>query len=133
MDFVAGFVTDGQQFLKRDDGLGLVGEISIWSFIHALEGKLEGAESGGRGTDCRRGKWQAGENLGFRFWFVSPICGLVFCSVRFGCGKVFGGGWASGPWIFDGGAGGFFPRTGSGLMDFVAGFVTEGFQFLLEW
>ena len=63
------------------------------------------------------------------FWLKAAICGFHFCWIWFGCGEVFGGGWASGPWISDGGGGGFFPQTGSGLMDFVAAFVTEGSQF----
>ena len=47
-------------------------------------------KSGGRGTDCRRGKWQAGENLGGMFSFGPPICGFVFCSVRVSSGRFFG-------------------------------------------
>ena len=67
---------------------------------------------------------------GLGILFEPLICGLVFCSVRFGCGKVLVGGWASGPWIFDAVAEGFYARRGSGLMDFVAGFVPDGQQFL---
>ena len=109
MGFIAGFLTEGSQFLL-DGELELVAVIFMWDSIHALEGKLEGAESGGRGTDCRREKWQAGENLGFRFWFVSPTCGLVSYTVRVGIQGVLGGGWASGPWILGAVAAGFYAR-----------------------
>ena len=50
--------------------------------------------------------------------------------MRVGGWRFFRGGWASGPWVFDLDAAGFYLRTGSGLINFVAGFVTEGFQFL---
>ena len=62
--------------------------------------------------------------------FEVPICGLVSYSVRFGCGKVFGGGWASGPWIFGAGAAGFYARRRTGPMNLVAGFVPDGQEFL---
>ena len=67
---------------------------------------------------------------GLGILFEPLICGLVFCSVRFGCGKVLVGGWASAPRVFDAGAAGFFARRRTGPMNLVAGFVPDGRQFL---
>jgi hypothetical protein len=131
MDFVAGFVTQRPQFLKSG-GLDLVGEIFKWNSFQALEGKLDGADGGTARDGLSPGKVADRRESG-----LQVLVRVADLWVRFllGLGRVresFRGRMGICPWIFDGGGGGFFPQTGSGLMDFVTGFVTEGFQFLLD-
>jgi len=101
--------------------VGWIWSVKSLSGIHFRRWKVnsKAPRSGGRGTDCRRGKWRAGENLGGRFWFELPIFGFVFFWFGAGC-RVF--------WGADGHlARGFLVRLQKDLM---AGFVPNGSRFL---
>ena len=66
MNFVAGFVAQGPQFLKSGE-LELVAVIFMWNPFEALESKLEGA------AKCKAvGKTELGISFG------PPTCGFIF-------------------------------------------------------
>jgi hypothetical protein len=107
MDFVAGFVPDGQQFLG-DDGLGWSVK-SLSKVLFMRWSKVEGAESGSEGRIVA-GKVAGRRESGLQVFVRVADFWVGFLLGWFRDAGILGGGWASGPWTSDTGAGGFCSR-----------------------